>query len=47
MTHWMTLQPDSLTMLNVVTIHTLGIMIGRISEVFRYESDSALAPLPQ
>lgn len=43
----MTLQPDGLTMLNVVTIRTLSIVIGRISEVFRYESDSALAPLHQ
>ena len=47
MTHWMTLQPEGLTMLNVVTIRKLGIVIGRISEVFSHESDSALAPIHQ
>lgn len=44
MTHWMTLQPDGRTMLNVVTVRKLGIVVGRITEVFRHESDTASAP---
>lgn len=38
MTHWMTLQPDGRTMLNVVTVRKLGIVVARITEVFRQES---------
>ena len=44
MTHWMTLQPDGRTMLNGVTVRKLGIVVGRITEVFRHESDTASVP---
>ena len=47
MTHWMTLQPDGRTMLNVVTVRELGIVIGHITEVFRHESEATSAPLSQ
>lgn len=47
MTHWMTLQPDGRTMLNVVTVRKLGIVIGRITEIFRHESEAIAAPRSQ
>lgn len=44
MTHWMMLQSDGRTMLNVVTVRKMGAVVGRITEVFRHESDSASVP---
>lgn len=38
MTHWMMLQPDGRTMLNDVTVRKLGVVVGRITEVFRQTS---------
>ena len=35
MTHWMMLQPDGRTMLNVVTVRKLGVVVGHITEVFQ------------
>jgi len=37
MTHWMQLQPDGRTLLNSVTVKKAGVVVGRISEVFRKE----------
>lgn len=44
MTHWMTLQPDGKTMLNVVTVRKLGIVLARITEVFQQASPLPDAP---
>ncbi len=44
MTHWMMLQPDRRTMLNVVTVRKFGAVVGRITEVFRHESDALTTP---
>jgi hypothetical protein len=43
MTHWMTLQPDGRTMLNVVTVRKLGVVVGRITEVFQKAPARALS----
>lgn len=44
MTHWMTLQPDGKTMLNVVTVRKWGIVIARITEVFQQASKLPVTP---
>lgn len=44
MTHWMTLQPDERTMMNVVTVRKLGVVVGRITEVFHQESTHPAKP---
>ena len=44
MTHWMLLQPDSMTMLNVVTVRKWGFVVGRITEVFRHDSATPSTP---
>ncbi|MES2597946.1 MAG: DUF3833 family protein [Verrucomicrobiota bacterium] len=35
MTHHMVLQPDRRTMLNTVTVRKLGVVVGRVTEVFQ------------
>ena len=43
MTHWMVLHPDGRTMLNSVAVRKAGLVVARIEEVFRRDSEPAVS----